>query len=116
MKCIPPAILASCFALAIAAMGCGPTKQQPPETPNTAGEDVAAERAKLSPEDRDLVNAQDLCVMTEEPLGSMGAPIKLSIKGQPVFVCCGSCKRKAEADPDKTLAKLEELKAKKAKK
>jgi hypothetical protein len=32
-----------------------------------------------------------------------------------VFVCCKSCKRKAEADPDATLAKVAELKAKKKK-
>ena len=38
--------------------------------------------------------------------------MKLDIKGQPVFVCCKGCKRKAEADPDKTLAKAGELKAK----
>lgn len=75
--------------------------------------EIAEERAKLSPEDRALVEAQEWCVISsQERLGSMGAPIKLTIKGQPVFVCCGGCKRKAEADPDKTLAKVEELKAK----
>ena len=29
-----------------------------------------------------------------------------------VFVCCKGCQKKALADPDKTLAKVEELKAK----
>lgn len=76
-------------------------------------DEVAAERAKLDPTDRALVEAQEWCVVsTDERLGSMGAPIKLDIKGQAVFVCCKGCTRKAEADPDKTLAKVAELKAK----
>ena len=75
-------------------------------------DEVAGERAKLSPDDRALVEAQEWCVVsTEERLGAMGPPLKLDIKGQPVFVCCKGCKRKAEADPDKTLAKVEGLKA-----
>lgn len=77
-------------------------------------DDVKAERAKLSPEDRALVEAQEWCVISnDERLGSMGAPVKLMIKGQPVFLCCKGCQKKAEADSDKTLAKLEELKTKK---
>ena len=75
--------------------------------------EIATERAKLSPEDRALVEAQEWCVVSNKArLGSMGVPIKLTIKGQPVFVCCGGCKRKAESDPEKILSKLEELKAK----
>ena len=49
----------------------------------------------------------------DERLGSMGTPIKLMIKDKPVFICCGGCKKKAEADADKTLAKVEELKERK---
>ncbi len=74
--------------------------------------DIKAERAKLSPEDQRLVAAQELCAISDERLGVMGPPVKLVIKGQPVFLCCGGCKKKALADPDKTLAKVEELKAK----
>ena len=78
-------------------------------------DEVAAERAKLSPEDRSLADAQEWCaVSTDERLGSMGPPLKLDVKGQAVFVCCKGCKRKAEADPDKTLAAIAALKAKKA--
>ena len=94
--------------------GCdtGSTRPAASGQANTA-DTVAAERAKLSPEDRALVDAQEWCVVqTDERLGSMGAPIKLDIKGQPVFICCKGCQKKAEKDPDATLAKLEELKAK----
>ena len=36
----------------------------------------------------------------------------LMVNGQPVFICCKSCQKKALADADKTLAKVKELKAK----
>lgn len=76
-------------------------------------DEVALERAKLSIEDRALVDAQEWCVVNEEGrLGSMGTPVKLTIKGQAVFLCCAGCKRKAESNPDKTIVKLEELKSK----
>jgi hypothetical protein len=103
----------------VALSGCGQDKpavepQPAPAKPDAGPTDeVAAERAKLSPDDRALVEAQEWCVISsDERLGSMGPPIKLDVKGQAVFICCKGCKRKAEADPDKTLAKVAELKAK----
>lgn len=78
-----------------------------------ADAEVQAERAKLSPDDQRLVAAQEFCaVMEDSRLGAMGPPIKVLVKDQPVFVCCKGCQKKALADPDKTLAKVEELKAK----
>ena len=105
---------------AVAVTGCVDAKSNPAPPATTSGstaagpaDEVAAARAKLSPEDRALVEAQEWCVVqTDERLGSMGVPIKLDIKGQPVFICCKGCQKKAERDPDATLAKLEELKAK----
>jgi len=82
-------------------------------TSEVVADEVEATRAKLTPADRKLVEEQEFCVISDdERLGSMGAPIKLDIKGQAVFICCKGCRKKAEADPDKTLAKLDELKAK----
>jgi hypothetical protein len=81
-------------------------------------EDEAAVRAnldKLSPEDRKLAEAQRFCaIQDEERLGEMGVPLKVMVKDHPVFLCCKSCRKKALADPDKTLAKVKELKAKTA--
>ncbi len=86
----------------------GPSKSE-----ETMPNEVAVERTKLSPADRALVEAQEWCVVsTEERLGSMGPPVKLEVRGRSVFICCKGCKRKAEADPEQTLAKVEELKAK----
>jgi hypothetical protein len=67
--------------------------------------------AKLSPEDRKLAQAQKLCPISEEPLGEMGVPVKVMLEGQPVFLCCRSCLKKAEANPEKTLAKVKKLEA-----
>lgn len=68
--------------------------------------------AKLSPADRRLAAAQGFCaVMADSPLGSMGVPIKVMVKDQPVFLCCAGCKRKALANPDQTLATVDKLKA-----
>ena len=92
---------------------CDTGATRPAASGKAGGDNVPAERAKLSPEDRALVEAQEWCVVqTDERLGSMGPPIKLEVKGQPVFVCCKACQKKAEKDPDATVAKVEELKAK----
>ncbi len=119
------AISASLAAAITAVVGCGVSAppSAPPQAQSSASAqdkapapidpETAAERAKLSPEDRALVEAQEWCVInTDERLGSMGPPVKLMVKGQPVFVCCEGCQKKALADPDKTLAKVEELKSK----
>ena len=74
--------------------------------------DVALAMAELSPEDRKEAEAQKFCaVMNTSLLGSMGAPLKLDVKGQPVFVCCAGCKSKALKNPDETLATVTKLKA-----
>jgi hypothetical protein len=83
------------------------------KTETSADDDIKAERAKLSPDVRELVEAQEWCPVSDDRLGSMGLPIKLMIKDKPVFICCDGCKKKAETDAEKTLAKVEELKAKK---
>ena len=74
--------------------------------------DMTIAMEKLSPEDRKEAEAQKFCaVMKTSLLGSMGTPIKLDVKGQPVFVCCAGCKSKALKNPDKTLATVAKLKA-----
>lgn len=110
-----------CRAIALAAsvcvlVGCSRNADKPQaSTPQASpkSDDVVVERAKLSPDDRALVEAQEWCaISTDERLGSMGPPLKLDIKGKTVFICCKGCKKKAEDNPERTLAKVEELKAK----
>jgi len=93
--------LASITALLLAA-GCGSTANPSPRE---------AALAKLSPEDRKLAESQGYCAVTSEPLGEMGAPLKLILNDKPVWICCSGCEKKAKSNPVKTLAHAEELKA-----
>jgi uncharacterized protein (TIGR03000 family) len=78
-------------------------------------EEIKSHLAKLSPEDRQLAEAQGFCAVQENnPLGTMGVPVKVTLKGQPVFVCCPGCVDKAKANPDQTLARVKQLQARKA--
>lgn len=116
-----PVMFTAMLVMSATVIGCAePTKPVPAKTAKAKVEvevevdDVAAERAKLSAEDRAMVDAQEWCViMQDERLGSMGPPVKLTIKDKTVFVCCKSCQKKVEADPDKAIAGLDELKTKK---
>jgi hypothetical protein len=73
---------------------------------------VAAEMAKLSPEDREQAILQGYCVVSREPLGSMGIPLKVSVEGEKsVFVCCEGCEEMVRSNPEKMLARLPELQA-----
>jgi hypothetical protein len=73
--------------------------------------EIEAALAKLSPEDRELAEAQKWCaVRNKNRLGSMDTPHRVMVDGHPVFVCCAGCEDRALEDPAKTLAKVEELK------
>jgi uncharacterized ParB-like nuclease family protein len=84
-----------------------------PSTPEDPQAKIKASLAKLSEEDRSLVEAQKFCpILTSNQLGSMGPPVKVMVDGQPVFLCCSGCKQKAMDNPKDTLAKVAELKQK----
>jgi hypothetical protein len=102
----------------IAVVGC---QRQEPSSSNkhtqlqqseSKESDIKAALAKLGPEDRKLAEAQQKCAVSGEPLGSMGIPVKVVLKEQPVFLCCKGCRDDALAEPDKTLANAIELKEK----
>ena len=44
--------------------------------------------------------------MTGAHLGAMGKPVKVTLKDQPVFLCCESCEEDATAKPEEALARL----------
>jgi Cu(I)/Ag(I) efflux system membrane fusion protein len=88
----------------------GPSSMSMPSTPEVDPE-IQAAFAKLSDTDRQLAEAQEYCpIISDSRLGSMGAPIKLTINGKAIFVCCPGCVKSAQANPEKTLHKVEELK------
>lgn len=54
---------------------------------------------------------QKSCPISGKALGSMGAPVRIMMEGQPLFLCCKGCVDEAREDPKKTLKRVEELKA-----
>ena len=51
-------------------------------------------------------STQRICPVTGAALGSMGVPVKITLRGQPVFLCCKGCIGKAKRSPDEMLKKL----------
>jgi hypothetical protein len=111
--------LSTLAIVAFAALGFGlavagpvqPAKATCPccQTASAASADtspVAAAKAT----DKELIEKQKTCPVTDQPLGSMGKPVKVVVKSQTVFLCCAACKKKLLADPDKYLKKLAEKK------
>ena len=65
--------------------------------------EIEAAMAKLSPEDRALAERQKTCPVSGDPLGSMGTPIKVTVEGRDVFVCCKGCIKQVKEHPEKYL-------------
>ena len=68
---------------------------------------IAKAMSQLSPEDREKAIAQKDCPVADGPLGTMGVPIKVTIKGRDVFLCCKGCQQELTENPAKYLAKLD---------
>ena len=105
-------------SLTIGAIGCSKTDPAPAASQSAPAADthdhdhgatdaVAEAFASLSLEDRAAAEKQKICPVSDEPLDSMGTPIKVTVKGRDVFLCCAGCKKPIEEDPDKYLAKLD---------
>jgi Cu(I)/Ag(I) efflux system membrane fusion protein len=93
------------------AKGASPTavRATTPEDPEAK---IAAVLAKLPPADRKLAEQQRTCpVLKDSRLGSMGPPIKLTLTGETVFLCCAGCKGQATSNPEQTAARVRELRA-----
>jgi Cu(I)/Ag(I) efflux system membrane fusion protein len=78
------------------------------EDPTQPGPKEAADLAQLPPEDRKAAEAQKICPISGELLGSMGVPVKMQLQGRTVFLCCQGCEESANKDPAGTLKKLDE--------
>jgi hypothetical protein len=114
------------LVLAVSLVGCtAETKKtgnaQGQGIQTTAAEDkvdeaaIKAALAELSPEDRRLAEQQKFCALDgESRLGSMDKPFKLMLLGEPVFLCCKGCRQEALSNPEKTVARAKELRAKNA--
>jgi membrane fusion protein, copper/silver efflux system len=88
----------------------GTTTTVRPSTPENPVDKIEAALATLSPDDRALAEAQRFCpVLPKNRLGAMGSPIKLTIEGQTVFICCEGCRQTALEEPQETLDKVQKL-------
>ena len=108
--------------LIVSLNGCGPKANEGvPESPTVSGtaatidgtdrqasdmQKMKAELAKLTPADAASAAKQHHCPVSGEMLGTMGAPKKVDVKGQTVWICCDGCREELLANPDKYLAKV----------
>ncbi|MBN9519556.1 efflux RND transporter periplasmic adaptor subunit [bacterium] len=83
-----------------------------PTTPDDESAKITAALAKLSPEDRQFAQTQRFCPVLGGPLGAMGVPVKITLEGRPVFLCCRGCVAEANANPGRTLGRVEEFRRK----
>lgn len=85
-----------------------------PSTAPSVQKEIAASLAKLDKADRAAAEKQKFCAVQDTiHLGSMGAPVKVAVKGTDVFLCCPACKVGAEKNPNQTLKTAEQNKDKK---
>ncbi|MEW4488633.1 hypothetical protein AB1L42_11155 [Thalassoglobus sp. JC818] len=106
------AILAVFSGLILSASGCA---EKQAESPNAATEQSNSEESateELTAADRALIEAQVVCPVGGGELGSMGTPVKVMVEGEPIFICCESCREPLLETPDKYLPRIEEEKQK----
>ena len=79
------------------------------DEPAASGAVLGAEElenlAKLSAEDRELAMRQRVCLISGEPLGSMGVPVRVEHGGEVGFLCCAGCRADFDKDPAAALAR-----------
>jgi Cu(I)/Ag(I) efflux system membrane fusion protein len=90
--------------------GGSPTGGRPASTPvpqsAAPGKDDLENIEQLPPEDRALARAQQLCPVTDLPLGSMGVPVKITVGDETVFLCCKGCTKRAQNAAQQTIDKV----------
>ena len=79
-------------------------------SPAIASGDATLALGTKAPSDQELIAKQKTCPVMDQPLGAMGKPVKVVVKGRTVFLCCAGCTKKLMANPDKYLKKLDEKK------
>jgi hypothetical protein len=99
------------LAISVSLAGCGEKKADVKPSPEPADAKIQAALAELPAADRAAAEKQAVCPVSDERLGSMGKPLKITVKdskGQDheVFLCCPSCEDPIKKDPDTYLAKL----------
>ncbi len=82
--------------LVVGAAGCGGDVQ-----------DGIPDLAEMSEPDRSAALKQAVCPVSRQTLGSMGTPVKVSIDGREVFLCCAGCEEQLRREPERYFSVLE---------
>ncbi|HYW81465.1 MAG TPA: heavy metal-binding domain-containing protein [Thermoguttaceae bacterium] len=61
--------------------------------------------------DQAAIAQQRVCAVSGSRLGGMGTPVKVTMNGQSLFLCCKGCVGKVEKDPAGYVAKAAQLRA-----
>ncbi|MDG2220480.1 MAG: hypothetical protein P8L85_03820 [Rubripirellula sp.] len=84
---------------------CADTVNADPEKYGSGRPEITVTTA--TPADAALIQNQAKCPVMDEPLGSMGQPIKVMVGTKPVFLCCKGCVKKIKSEPAKYLAMVD---------
>ena len=84
-------------------------QSSPGQDKGAAGKGDSKAAASEKDREKEAIAAQKTCVVSNKSLGSMGAPIKVTVKDQlkndqDVYVCCRGCVAKVKKEPEKYLA------------
>lgn len=93
---MPRILCTTCLLAALLTLGCD--QEAPTPAPGNSPAASVPEGVKPYP--------LKTCIVSDEPLGSMGDPIVLVHDGQEVKFCCEGCTDTFKKDPAKYLAKL----------
>lgn len=72
-------------------------------------DDEIAEIKKLPADEQPTALAQAICPVSDEHLGAMGVPIKVSAEGRTFYICCKGCQKDVKGDAKGVIAKLDKL-------
>lgn len=95
--------------------GCGETPEPAAEEPVPADTTTEASVELTEEQLETLAEAQRVCAVSGEPLGSMGKPLPVQVTSaagekRTVFLCCESCREPLLENPDRYLAQLDSAK------
>ena len=98
------AVFAGCSSQNVSQPVTGPTSSS--DWKAGLDEDVVLALSQLSETERTAALAQKVCPVSDELLGSMGKPPKITVEGQEVFLCCDGCDDQIRKEPATYLEKL----------
>lgn len=87
-------------SLAAGYFGAGASR---PTATDPAKSSAKQEFEGLAAADQAIASAQKTCPVTKKKLGSMGTPVKVTVAGRSVFVCCEGCIDALKDNPSKYL-------------